>query len=1035
MRNFVWLFCRTANMYDNFLFNLERKTKLHPESMCCIGRLLLMLIILATGDPVFSQVYYDKNKTEELPSKLKRAYRRTSRFLDDATRGHFLYRPPARAAIDTIFISADTLQVRFRDEFAYKPIRSEQADDLTRGLERKLHGLAMRYSVFVTVKGYRLQELVPNAFLGEKDPRRLYSGESSRPVHVTRLDIPYQVTAGLNGRHLALWNSHGWYYQNKLDRWGWQRATLFTTVEDVLTSSFVLPFLVPMLEQAGANVYLPRERDSQTAEVIVDNTGPDFNEQLITGSYETVNGTGFGYIAQAGTAHQNPFRSGNTLVLPLSPGATETVQWTPAIPRDGDYAVSVSYQTMDESCPQAHYEVRHAGGISRFVVDQQIGGGTWVYLGTFRFNTGKDPEKGSVVLRTDGAAGQLVTADAVRFGGGMGSISRNGKTGGRPRWTEAARYYLQYAGFPDTLVFSQQNEKNDYVDDYRSRGRWVNYLMGGKYMEPWITKGKDIPGLKIPIDLSMAFHTDAGHHPGTGKLVGTLAIYSTRDAEFNRQFPGGGDRLASRDLADLLSAQIVGDIRASVKSDWPQRELWDQRYSEATYPTVPSVLLELLSHQNLADMRYALDPQFRFLVSRSIYKALLKFLAGYHQIPFVVQPLPVNRFHVAIKDGRAVLNWNPVSDPLETTAVPEKYIVYTRLGNQGWDNGILIAATQYQTPSLEKGRIYSFKVTAVNKGGESFPSNVLSVCDNGPGSDTVMVIDAFDRLSGPALISEGNFAGFAGWLDEGVAWGNDLAFIGPEYDFDQTEPWKDDDDPGHGASYDHLAGQLPQGNSFDHVFTHGQAIREAGFSFVSCSRMALEQGDLSLTGYRLADLIFGEEKTTLLPSGEINYTLYTPELRNELEKFLTSKHSGLFISGAYVGSDSFMKTPRNVPVEEKEFIKKTLGYTGRTDHASPLPFVRATTGSPLPAFDGSFGFNTRYRKDIYRVEAPDAIVPADSTGLTVARYQGNNKSAGVAFSKGYRVLTLGFPFETIVPSKKRAEVMKQILDYLTGTRD
>lgn len=449
-------FAEGLTCMTNFLFNLEQKTKLHPENMCCIGRLLLMLIILATGDPVFSQVYYDKNKTEELPSKLKRAYRRTSRFLDDATRGHFLYRPPARAAIDTIFISADTLLVRFRDEFAYKPIRSEQADDLTRGLERKLHGLARRYSVFVTVKGYRLQELVPNAFLSEKDPRRLYSGESSRPIHVTRLDVPYKVTAGLNGRHLALWNSHGWYYQNKLDRWGWQRATLFTTVEDVLTSSFVLPFLVPMLEQAGANVYLPRERDTQTEEVIVDNTGPDFSEQLITGAYETGTGTGFGDIAQAGTAHQNPFRSGNTLVLPLSPGATERVRWTPAIARDGDYAVSVSYQTMAESCRQAHYEVRHAGGISHFMVDQRIGGGTWVYLGTFRFNAGKDPEKGSVVLRTDGAAGQLVTADAVRFGGGMGSISRNGKTGGRPRWTEAARYYLQYAGFPDTLVFSQR---------------------------------------------------------------------------------------------------------------------------------------------------------------------------------------------------------------------------------------------------------------------------------------------------------------------------------------------------------------------------------------------------------------------------------------------------------------------------------------------------------------------------------------------------------------------------------------------------
>ena len=57
----------------------------------------------------------------------------------------------------------------------------------------------------------------------------------------------------------------------KLDRWEWQRAYL--PDQDLYTQSYVLPFLVPMLENAGANVLLPRERDCQTAEVIVDNDG------------------------------------------------------------------------------------------------------------------------------------------------------------------------------------------------------------------------------------------------------------------------------------------------------------------------------------------------------------------------------------------------------------------------------------------------------------------------------------------------------------------------------------------------------------------------------------------------------------------------------------------------------------------------------------------------------------------------------------------------------------------------------------------
>jgi hypothetical protein len=39
----------------------------------------------------------------------------------------------------------------------------------------------------------------------------------------------------------------------------------------MFTQSFVLPFLVPMLENAGAYVMLPRERDTQVNEVVVDN--------------------------------------------------------------------------------------------------------------------------------------------------------------------------------------------------------------------------------------------------------------------------------------------------------------------------------------------------------------------------------------------------------------------------------------------------------------------------------------------------------------------------------------------------------------------------------------------------------------------------------------------------------------------------------------------------------------------------------------------------------------------------------------------
>ena len=58
------------------------------------------------------------------------------------------------------------------------------------------------------------------------------------------------------------------------------------------------------------------------------------------------------------------------------------------------------------------------GGTSEFVVNQKIGGGTWVYLGTFEFDKGSE---GYVMLTSktpegyEYKNGTLITADAVRF--------------------------------------------------------------------------------------------------------------------------------------------------------------------------------------------------------------------------------------------------------------------------------------------------------------------------------------------------------------------------------------------------------------------------------------------------------------------------------------------------------------------------------------------------------------------------------------------------------------------------------------------
>ena len=68
----------------------------------------------------------------------------------------------------------------------------------------------------------------------------------------------------------------------------------------------------------------------------------------------------------------------------------------------------------------------------QFKVNQKMGGGTWVYLGTFGFDAGKSNACKVTLSNRSAKAGQTVTADAVKIGGGMGNIARRISEKGLP---------------------------------------------------------------------------------------------------------------------------------------------------------------------------------------------------------------------------------------------------------------------------------------------------------------------------------------------------------------------------------------------------------------------------------------------------------------------------------------------------------------------------------------------------------------------------------------------------------------------------
>lgn len=946
--------------------------------------------------------------------------------------------PPA-AKIENVSVDKrkKLVSINLSKEFSYVPFRNETVELIYEQFREELGSSYSEYDLKINALGYPIEELIPNYYrngISEHDKNRLPLNRPPRPKSIVRnISSKNNPEQGLNDKNILLWHSHGWYYNNKLDRWEWQRPRLFQTVEDLIPMSFTIPYLIPMLENAGASVFVPRERDIQTNEVVVDNdspTDPVTKSRFIVKDGERLvwlkNTTpAFGIGEPPYKENENPFKLGSSLYTYSNLAGDAQCEWIPEIPQSGDYSIYISYKHSPENVSDARYTVFHAGGKTEFEINQQIGGSTWIYLGKFAFNKGYNPQTGKVVLSNKSSdMGMTVSADAVRFGGGMGIVERNGTTSGRPKFIEGARYWLQYAGMPDTLIYNLNGNENDYNDDYQSRAEYGNYLFGNPYGP---NKNRTEKGLGVPIDLSLAFHTDAGISR-SDTSIGTLAIYSLTSTDSQFVFPDGMSRIANRDLADIVQTQIVDDIRTKYDLAWTRRNLWESRYSESIRPNFPSLLLELLSHQNFLDMKFVLDPRFRFDVSRAIYKGMLRFLSLQYNFDYVVQPLPVTHFSTELeKDGDVVLMWQPQTDPIEPTANPTKFIIYTRIGDGGFDNGILVEENSF-TKKIDKNKIYSFKVTAVNSGGESFPSEILSVCRTDNNKNPILIINGFDRIAPPATVEDTSFIGFANFIDPGVADKYDINFTGTQHDFNPNSPYISNDAPGHGASFADYETKIVAGNTFDFTYIHGQAIRNAGFSFVSSSDGAVMDGKVDLKKYKMLDLILGEEKKTKWQKtyadsvNEIQFETFTPKLREQLSDFLV-KGKSIFISGAYVASDLFA----NGDEQSIGFAKNTLHISLASPNAAKSGNVFPTRSSFLKNMFG-FQFSNQLNDSIYAAEFPDAIAPTNGAEV-VLRYKENQFSAAVAYKGNYGVVVFGFPFETILKSEVRNEIMRSVIKY------
>ena len=852
--------------------------------------------------------------------------------------------------------------------------------------------------VTIYTDGYEIGELVT-----ARHRHRAKNARYTLPATtqwVTNTSRPYSAKQGLDGKHIALWGSHGQYFHQSTESWRWQRAKVWSTVEDLYTTSYTMPFLVPMLENAGAVVVQPRERDTQTYEQVLDDS-----QATLKGQWAIGEGTGWANPTTHLLEGDNPFTKGRYIVeVKCDEKNKSEVIYTPTLPA-GEYAVYVSYKTLPNSSNKAQYTVMHKGQKTTFSVNQQMGGGTWVYLGTFAFDS--DQQHNYVSVAAAANSKEVVSTDAVKFGGGMGSVARykqpdsfenvpsskelpegdavmidsvellanqaNAITSGLPRYIEAARYWMQYSGIPDS-IYNYTDSKNDYVDDYAARGIWVNYLAGGSAANP-----KEA-GLKIPLHMSLAFHTDAGVRD---EVVGTLIIYKDHDDEQCKKYPIGKSRIVARDLADYMQTQIVNDMRAIYAPEWTRRQLNNSSYAEARHPKVPAVLLELLSHQNMTDMKYGLDPRVRFTISRAMYKSILRFMHEQYGTEYVVQPLPVNSMAMTMearsqtRGAQSVeITWQATEDALEPTATPTYYIVYTRTNDGDWDNGVRVTTPQY-TFTPEKGTRYDIRVAAGNAGGLSFKSEVLSAYIAPEEKGKVLIVNGFTRVSGPEWWQDSIYGGIRP-ASHAVPYGKGVNYIGEVYDFDSRNEWKTDDNCGWGMCHSDHMNHPTVGNTFDYPAMHGRVLAEMGYSYVTTSVAALD----SIAGYDLVDVILGKQKTVIM-GNDTSFHCMPTNMQHALTHYL--QHGGrLLLSGAHIASDMQTK-------QDAAFTKNQLHYEFRCTHASRTGKIRIER----ELIKGNYTFRTEPNDTMLHTENADGIYPAEGS-IVVARFPEVNVAAAIA---------------------------------------
>ena len=793
----------------------------------------------------------------------------------------------------------------------------------------------------------RLDELFEPPPVPDKPHGTAVPPPPSHPSH----DLPGWRDGALADKTVYLSQCHGWYWHDDYEDWYTQRPNLFDTVEDFHNPEGMNQYLMRYLLNAGARVVTVKESDLGSAMVIVDDGDGGYTEAGTAEWADSVQ-PGFASGLAPYPYGTDPFELGGNRYVETDETATASATWVPQIPADGSYQVYVSYSQDGSRAPDAHYIVTHAGGTTDAYVDQRRHGSTWVYLGRFPFRAGQDATRAAVTLSNDSSVpGSIVSADAVRFGGGEGDVSRGGQVSGHERWEEAAVYYTQFAGAP-TSVYDPYGDGDG--SDPSSRSRFADWEH---------ESGEDA--------IYLSWHSNACGDCGASGT--STYVYGPCGPGECNDFEGVE---GSWELAEAVQGRLVETIDQRWQADWPDRGVrvaWFSEVSPSNNDETPAALVELAFHDTESDTALLKHPRFRRDVSRAMLHGIIDYFAGEDGVAPAYPPEPPIQLRVQ-SDGQGSLEiaWDPPPSgaPLGDPAVD--YRVYLSLDGRGFDDGADVDTTTIRIEGLHGYEPLFVRVTAVNDGGESFPTATLGAIPT-PEDTRILLVDGFDRLD----------RGILTWRDAGgnVGWVTHM--------------------------------DLDRMNRYDYAVEHLDALAASGVPVDAVEAQSIAGGGLATDRYELVVWFAGNESTE-------DETFSSAE-QAWIADFVDAG-GRLFVSGAEIGWDlDYRGEAGDLAFYEAVMLAGMAEDDADTYTADPEP-TGIFAGLGAIGFDDGSGGS-------YDVRYPDVldVLPGATPALY---YDGDPSMPAALVADDGRLVYLGFPFETVLDPDQRDDLMAAALAAL-----